>query len=306
MAPNPQPLRPMSDSRLSRRTFLTNTTVAVAALAARRLPAATAEAPIPVIDAHVHFYDTSRPGGTPWPNRALPADAKIYHPHLPPDFARRTAPFHVVGEVVIEASPLVEDNQWVLDLARANPGIVGFIGHLEPGRPEFAGHLQRFAANPIFRGVRLWEASLQRSEDAAWRNDLARLGERGLAVDVIGRATMLPHVVRLARLRPDLRLVIDHVPFMEWDGKPGAMRAALAAAADCPNVYAKVSEVVRWDKSDRVITDPAFYRPDLDTLRDLFGPDRVVYASNWTASARKSTYAEIFRVVANDYAGRSR
>ncbi len=64
-------------------------------------------------------------------------------------------PLGVTGTVAIEASPWLEDNQWLLDLARDEPVIVGVIGHLNPGTPEFRAHLRRFAANPRFRGIRL-------------------------------------------------------------------------------------------------------------------------------------------------------
>ncbi len=121
---------------------------AMRALCADGAPARTC----PSIDTHIHFYDPSRPQGVPWPPKNLDI---LYSPHLPARFVSLTRDLGVVGAVVIEASPWVEDNQWVLDLAKDNPIIVGFIGNLELGRPEFAGQLKRFAANPLFRGLRL-------------------------------------------------------------------------------------------------------------------------------------------------------
>ena len=54
-----------------------------------------------------------------------------------------------------EASPWIEDNQWVLDLAEKDTIIVGVVGNLEAGKPQFAKQLERFQDNPLFRGIRL-------------------------------------------------------------------------------------------------------------------------------------------------------
>ena len=49
------------------------------------------------------------------------------------DFQVATRGLGLTGVVVVEASAWLEDNQWILDLARDNPIIKGFVGHLEPG-----------------------------------------------------------------------------------------------------------------------------------------------------------------------------
>src|SRR5690349_659982 len=87
-----------------------------------------------VIDTHTHFYDPTRPQGVPWPP---PDDKKLYRAVLPPEYRTLAEPLGVAGTVVVEASPWVEDNQWVLDLAERERYIVGLVGHLEPGMPDF-------------------------------------------------------------------------------------------------------------------------------------------------------------------------
>ncbi len=49
----------------------------------------------------------------------------------------------------------LEDNQWVLDLAKDNPILLGLVGHLDPGTPDFKDHLERFRKNPKFLGIRV-------------------------------------------------------------------------------------------------------------------------------------------------------
>ena len=65
---------------------------------------------LPIIDAHIHLFDTQRPGGVPWPERS---DTVIYKPALPGRYAKIAAPLGVVGAIAVEASPLASDNDWV-------------------------------------------------------------------------------------------------------------------------------------------------------------------------------------------------
>jgi L-fuconolactonase len=193
----------------------------------------------------------------------------------------------------------------VLDLAQTNPAIVGFVGHLVPGRPEFADNLRRFATDPIFRGLRLRASSVRALADPAVAADLGRVVERDLSVDMLGGAAILEPMLKLSRLFPGLRIVLNHLPLADWDTAPAAMRPALVELARRPNVFAKVSNVVRR-VNGAIVDDPAFYRPGLETLLDLFGPDRVVYGSNWPVSDRVAPYATVHRVVADFFAGKDR
>src|SRR5215467_10014461 len=103
-----------------------------------------------IIDTHTHFYDPTRAQGVPWPE---PGDEVLYRRVLPEDYKRLAVPEGVTGTVVVEASQWLEDNQWILDLAAREPFIVGFVGNLQPGAQDYAASLDRFAANPLFRGI---------------------------------------------------------------------------------------------------------------------------------------------------------
>ena len=79
----------------------------------------------------------TRPQGVPWPSTN---DKILYRTVLPAEFVELSAKHGVVGTVVVEASPWLEDNQWILDQAKDNPIVVGFVGNLAAGSPEFAAH----------------------------------------------------------------------------------------------------------------------------------------------------------------------
>ena len=146
---------------LSRRSFV-QTMLAASAIPAglTQALAANANDEIPIIDTHIHLFDTARPGGVPWPT---PDNAVLFKPALPDRYRRLATPLGIRGAIEVECSTLVEDNQWVLDVAAKDPIIVGTVGNLEPGKPGFREQLERFRRNPLFRGIRygnLWNRNL--------------------------------------------------------------------------------------------------------------------------------------------------
>ncbi len=258
-----------------------------------------------VIDTHTHFYDPTRPQGVPWPSKG---DRQLYRPVLPPEYRTLTRPHQVVGTVVVEASGWVEDNQWVLDLAEREPFLVGLVGHLDPGTPDFPALVQRFAKNELFRGIRIGSGALAAGlAQDRFRADLRRLADLDLELDVNGGPAMLPDIARLGVAAPGLRVVINHVANLRIDGKtPEAawqdgMRRAAAAST---GIYCKVSALVEGaaPPGEKAPAALDFYRPVLDTIWQAFGEDRLVYGSNWPVSDRAAPYGVVQRLVSDYFA----
>jgi L-fuconolactonase len=295
----------------SRRRFLIASVETVAGLtftgwasalrAAPGKPAAAAgsTSSFTLIDAHTHFYDPTRPAGVPWPPRE---DKLLYRRVLPEDYRVLPVPKPVTGTVVVEASPWVEDNQWVLDLAAKEPFIVGLVGNLPVGTKEFAGHLKRFAANKVFRGIRIRDRKLDGTlDDTAFVSDLKLLADHDLSLDLVGGTEVLSFADRLAREVPVLRIVIDHLAGVVVDGKapPAAWVENMKGLARKPKIYFKVSGLVEGTgRSDgTALRDVEFYRPVLDAMREMFGPDRLIYASNWPVSERFAPLATVQGII---------
>jgi predicted TIM-barrel fold metal-dependent hydrolase len=298
--------------RLTRRNFLVAasavlSSVPVIARPSRNDATASDDSPShPIIDCHTHFYDPTRPEGVPWPSKD---DKVLYRRVLPEHFKELTQPFGVTGTVVVEASPWVEDNQWVLDLAKDDPFIVGLVGHLKPGTDDFAEHLNRFAKNPLFRGIRVNSGDLTKGLDQdAYIADVKRLAESDLELDVNGGPDM-PHVVaRLGRRLPELRVVINHVANVRIDGKavPTEWLEGMKAAATNRRVFCKVSALVEGatPRREKAPSELDFYRPALDAVWNTFGEDRLIYGSNWPVSERFANYGTVLRIVREYFQGK--
>ena len=292
----------------NRRQFLTATAQAAAgvtftgwASALRAAPGqpATGTGGFTVIDAHTHFYDPSRPEGVPWPPRD---DKLLYRTVLPKDYRALPVPKPATGTVVVEASPWLEDNQWVLDLAAHDPFIVGLVGNLPVGTKQFAGHLKRFAANRLFRGIRIRDRKLEGTlDDPAFVSDLRLLADHDLSLDLVGGREILSFADRLAKEVPKLRIIIDHLAGVVVDGKapPADWVAQMRALVRRPNVYCKLSGLVEGTgRSDgSAPRDVEFHRPVLDAMRQMFGPERLIYASNWPVSERFAPLATVQGIV---------
>ena len=243
-----------------------------------------------IIDTHVHLYDPSRPEGTPWP----PKDDSINVPTRTDRCKDLAVPVGVDGVVVVECSEWVEDNQWVLDLAKDDPFIVGLVGNLDPHDDAFESHLDRFSKDPIYRGIRarLWDP-----DDI---EKLRLLSDRDLSLDLGGGERTL----EIADAIPELRIIINHSAGVKMDGDdpdPDAVDL-VKRAAQRPNVFCKLSGMMDLRCTIRPApTDVSHYAPYLDILWDAFGEDRMIFGSDWPVSDHSErTYSEVLQL-AQDY-----
>ena len=196
---------------------------------------------IPIIDTHIHLYDTTRPEGLPWPP---PSDTVLYRPILPADFDKVSDENQITATVIVEASEWIPDNQWVLDLVQHDPKrYIGLVGSLEIGTPEFSENLEilsRMNAMLVFSLGNGRRSLFQ--EEAVWK-DLALLAEMDQTLDVLMFQFSLDDVARMAKRLPKLRILINHVAGADIEGQPADAdwMAAVKKVAQNPNVHCKIS-----------------------------------------------------------------
>jgi predicted TIM-barrel fold metal-dependent hydrolase len=284
---------------MERRKFLALAASIAGGLATGR--AAEALPPsIPIIDTHIHLFDPGRPGGVPWPAKT---DTALYRAALPDRYVSVAGRFGVVGAIVIEASPLASDNDWVLQVAAKHPIIVGMVGDLIPGTPSYEKDLERLHANPLFLGIRygnLWDRDLAvDTQKPEFLPGLKVLASKGLVLDSANPDLKLIRAIAgVADHVPDLRIVIDHLPTARVPAEAAARDeywSLLRQLAQNKNIFVKLSEVLaaRIEEAG----GPAFCKDRLDALWDIFGEDHVLYASDWPNSDHHATYEETISIV---------
>jgi predicted TIM-barrel fold metal-dependent hydrolase len=291
---------------MQRRDFLAGG--AAAAFWASVAEAAAPLADIPIIDTHVHLFDSRRPQGVPYAGSpewkaehngvALPS---TYHPYA--------KPLNIVGAIELEASPWIEDNLWVLEQMESDPLFVGTVGDLEPEKPDFVELYNRFRKNPMFLGIRcgmIWGRDVTKQvDDPKFMDGLRRLADADQVMDSANPSVaLLQTMVKINDKIPSLRIVLDHLPML--DPKPeeqAAYEAVLKEIHGRPNINAKLSEIDHRSSPGRGL---AAHKARLDQLMETFGEDRVVFGTDWPNSWGTATPAQIVDIARAYFVSRSR
>ena len=273
---------------MRRRDFLRSTLCATTSYYAARA-FATAPAHIPLIDTHIHLFDPQRSGGVPWPD---PSDSVIYKTTLPDRYIGLAKPLGIVGAIAVEASPLIADNDWLLNAAQASDQIVGVIGDLIPDSPGFENKLERLRGNPLFLGIRygnLWGRSLADDLNRpGFLDGLELLSQAGLVLESANPDLRLLQALLVVSNRiPTLTIVIDHLAGMSTSTNSTSraeIDASLRHLSAAPGVFIKLSEVAERNTSSEAQAQRQTYHGKLDYLWNIFGDDKVMFGSDWPNS----------------------
>lgn len=285
-------------------SFLLTTTLCSATL---RTLIAEDFSDVPVIDTHIHLYDTTREAGLTWPPKS---DTVLYRPVLPKHFDEVANANGITATVIVEASEWLPDNQWVLDLVKHDPKrYIGLVGSLEIGTNDFAQNLKSLSTDKRYVGIRMRERpwGKDRFTDKVWR-DLKLLADMDQTLDVLMFQFSLEDVATVAQKVPNLRILINHVAGANIDGKPADPDwvKGVKLAASHANVYCKISGLFQQSHQQPSPTNVDFYRPTLDVLTEAFGEGRLIYGSNWPVTMRGGKYSDFKKVVMDYYAPKGR
>lgn len=247
------------------------------------------------IDAHQHFWHyTQQEYGWIGPDMAI-----LKQDHLPPDLAPLLEAVGVEGTVAVQARQNLEETRWLLDLADRYSLIKGVVGWVDLRSPELARQLERYCAHPKFRGVR-HVVQDEPDDQFMLRQDFLRgirtLADFGLTYDILIFPRHLPVACELVERLPDQPFMLDHIakPFI----KQGALHPwdeDIRRLAAFPNVVCKVSGMVTEADWDR--WQPSDFRPYLDVVFEAFGPQRIVFGSDWPVCTLAANYEQVVEIL---------
>jgi L-fuconolactonase len=248
-----------------------------------------------IVDAHHHLWRTGQ--GYTWLD--APELAPIRRTFTPADLQL------VLAESGVERTVLVEGGRCdtaeaglLLEYAKETPQIAGVVAWVDPADSALADTLAAYRALPggeLLVGVRpqiQGEADPDYLDRPDVRRGLRTVAGTGLAFDLVIRAEQLPAAARAARDVPELRLVLDHLakPPIQA-GEHARWAEALAELAAAPNTTAKLSGLVteadwrKWTVAD--------LRPYVATAVEAFGPERLMYGSDWPVCLLAASYARV-------------
>ncbi len=253
------------------------------------------------IDSHQHFWRPAR-GDYAWLRADVPAVAPLVRDFLPEHLAPLLQAHGVERTVLVQAADSEAETDFMLELAMAHEAIGGVVGWVDLSRIGAAASLARMAGHPKFKGVR---PMLQDLPDDEWiarmpHPDVVEVLVRlGLRFDALVKRRHLAPLLRFVTKAPQLPVVIDHgakPPVGAHDSKAFAQwRTDIAALAALPQVCCKFSGL--WGEappSTHRDVDAAVsaVRPVWEHLLACFGPDRLMWGSDWPVLTLVGDYAD--------------
>ena len=232
-----------------------------------------------LIDAHQHFWRVGE-NGFSWPTPDL---AAIHRDFGPADLAAVAAPLDLAGSVLVQSQPDDRDTDWLLAMAGEEPLVRGVVGWVDLASPDALARIARLSENPKLRGLR---PMLQSLDDDAWiaapglDPALDAMIAHGLSLDALVLTRHLPHLLALARRRPELAIVIDHgaKPPIAVGDKDGAWARGIDALAAQPQVFCKLSGLLTEAAPGQ---GAQALSPYVAHLVASFGPERLMWGSDW-------------------------
>jgi L-fuconolactonase len=252
-----------------------------------------------VIDAHHHLWDPAvrklpwLEGDQPW--ATAEELAPLRRAFTVEDLAPLARAAGVTGTIVIQTLGDTAETTELLAIA-AGPGPVqGVVGWVDLAAPDVAGQVAALRAEPGGRGLSGIRHPMLAEPDPGWlarpavRDGLRALGTAGLCFDLAVFATQLPAAVATARSVPDCVFVLDHLgnPPVENADDGGNWARAIAELGALENVVCKLSGAQADPPS------PERLRPYYEAVLAAFGPDRLMFGSDWPVSSLTAPYGEI-------------
>ncbi len=250
------------------------------------------------IDSHQHFWKYN-PAHQVWMTDAM---AVLRRDYLPAELKPLLAATAFDGTIAVQARQMLEETEWLLELAGKNDFIKGVVGWVDLRSPKLREQLERFAKHPKLVGVR--HVVHDEPDDnfmllPEFRRGIGQLREFGLTYDLLLFPKHLPVAAKLVAEFPEQPFVLDHIakPALR-EGLVSPWREDLQRLAAFPKVFCKLSGMVteahwkQWRSED-------FHRY-LDIVLAAFGPERVMIGSDWPVCTLSGDYAATMKIV-TDY-----
>lgn len=244
------------------------------------------------IDAHQHFWRVDDPWHE-WPTAELPT---IHRDFGLDDLAPLLRAGGVDGSVLVQAQPSAAETAALLAVAERYDTVLAVVGWADLIADDAVERIRELARHPRLAGLRPMLQDLPAEwilQDAA-QASVSAMVECGLVFDALIRPAHLPAITTLARRYPALSIVIDHAAKPDIAG--GAVDAwseDLAAAAACANIHCKLSGLAT--EAGEGWSAPQL-TPYAARVVELFGPDRLLWGSDWPVVLLAADYAAWLRV----------
>ena len=242
------------------------------------------------IDSHHHLWEINDTDYV-WMSEA---HAVIRRDFLSADLDAALDESGIDGSVAVQARQMVEETDFLLGIADANPrikGVVGWVPLCENGGEPF---LERYAAHSKLKGVR-HVVHDEADDDFILRPDfnegIRNLAKHGLLYDILIFWKHLPQTIQFVDMHPGQPFVVDHIakPRITDGSFDTEWADGIRELAKRGHVSCKVSGMLTEVRGETWSLD--LLRPYFDTVYEAFGPQRVMFGSDWPVCLLRSSHA---------------
>ncbi|MFC3415266.1 amidohydrolase family protein [Algoriphagus hitonicola] len=246
------------------------------------------------IDSHQHFwkYDPKRHG---WIDERMKQIRKDF---LPGDLKPHLDSNQIHGCIAVQAEESLEETDFLLDLADKHSWIAGIVGWTDLAASDLDLILDQNSKQPKLKGFR--EVLQSRDVEYFLRPEfiqgLKKIYQKGYSYDLLIYPNQLLDALQLIKKCGENRIVIDHLAKPKI--KSGIWRdwkKNLKPFSEREYIYCKLSGMVteadwkNWTYEDLI--------PYMEIALELFGPDRLMFGSDWPVCLLAGEYEQIFEIV---------
>jgi len=247
------------------------------------------------IDAHQHFWQPARQDyGWLEALEGEPA-RRLQRPVLPAELEPILAQHNIDKTVLVQAAPTEAEGSFLLSLAEQHAFIAGAVVWIDMEGADFEAKLAARLAHPKFLGVR---PMIQDIADPGWmlqpsvKRAFGVLSERNVCFDFLIKPHQLEPTLQILQEFPRLRAVVDHLAkpnIRSGEGEP--WRSLMDRVASRDNVYCKLSGMIT--EADHEGWTPADLAPYVEDVVRGFGPERLMFGSDWPVCTLAGSYAQV-------------
>ena len=239
------------------------------------------------IDSHQHFWALER-GDYGW---LKPELKLLYKDFAPADLQPLLKSQKIDGTILVQAAPTLAETHYMLELANANDFIKGVVGWVDFESRDAPDTIAELASVPKLVGLRPMIHDIE--------NDDWMLGEQldpafdaiikhNLVFDALTFPRHLDRLKQLLARYPELKVVIDHgskpdielAHFDDWAEQMASIAASSSASVKLSGLVTEAGN--NWSVQS--------VKPYVDHLLTVFGPQRVIWGSDWPVCLLASSY----------------
>ena len=242
-----------------------------------------------MLDAHHHFWAVAR-GDYGW----MTPDLKpLLRDFGPDDLRPLMQQAGIARSVLIQAAETEAETDYLLEIAARTDFVAGVVGWLDMLAEDFPERLDHYAAQPKWIGLRpmLQEHDPAMIADPRFRSSLAEVARRGIPFDILTFPRHLPAMIAALHATPGLHAIVDHIskPDMTQSMDSG-WAEGISALAGIPGLHCKISGLVTEAGADWT---PERIRPFVEHVARAFGPQRLVFGSDWPVCTLAASHAQV-------------